>query len=167
MTTAYLGLGGNIGDVHAALKAALDGLDNHLSISVTAVSPLYKTPPWGLKNQPWFLNCCVAVETDLSPEDLLAACQGVERAGKRERHERWGPRTIDVDILVYEGVSRKTDTLTLPHPSMTERAFVMVPLADIAPAVMVEDRSVLQWASKLDDEGMVVAEGSTWWTPSR
>ncbi len=135
LSKAWLGLGGNVGDVKTALRVALQRLDVHDDITVTAVSPLYRTPPWGPVAQDWFHNCCAEMETDLSPRDLLAACQAVEREGKRVRDVRWGPRTIDVDIIAMEGVEMDEDGLTIPHPRATERAFVMVPLADIAPAM--------------------------------
>ncbi|MGI9355889.1 MAG: 2-amino-4-hydroxy-6-hydroxymethyldihydropteridine diphosphokinase, partial [Rhizobiaceae bacterium] len=143
---AWLGLGGNIGDVQAAIRAALHNLDGHGAVEVVAVSPLYKTPPWGVEDQPWFFNCCAEVMTSLTPEELLAACQEQERLGKRERVQRWGPRTIDIDILVYEGVEQDNPGLALPHPRITERAFVLVPLADIAPQLEVQKRTVKDWA---------------------
>ncbi|MEM9732980.1 MAG: 2-amino-4-hydroxy-6-hydroxymethyldihydropteridine diphosphokinase [Pseudomonadota bacterium] len=163
MKTAYLGLGGNMGDVQNAMGSALDTIHNHKGVTVSAVSPLYKTPPWGVIDQPWFLNCCVAVETALPPMPLLEICQQAERAGKRQRTQRWGPRTIDIDVLVYEGVEQETDTLTIPHPRMTARAFVMLPLADIAPNLVVAGKPVLNWVDGLDTSELQVAQDSSWW----
>ena len=108
-------------------------LDEHQAINISKVSCVYKTPPWGLINQPWFFNCCVEIQTSLSPYILLNFCQAVEKQGNRERKVRWGPRTIDVDILVFDGVEMDEERLTIPHPRMLERAFVLIPLAEIAP----------------------------------
>ena len=113
---AWLGLGGNIGDVPAAMAKALRQLNDDPQIAVGALSPIYRTPPWGLEDQPWFHNCCAEVTTGLEPEELLDRCQGAERAGKRERKVRWGPRTIDIDIIDVEGNWPSTERLALPHP---------------------------------------------------
>ncbi|MEL7273143.1 MAG: 2-amino-4-hydroxy-6-hydroxymethyldihydropteridine diphosphokinase [Pseudomonadota bacterium] len=163
MKTAYLGLGGNMGDVREAMAAALDSLHGHQQMTVTMVSPLYKTPPWGVVDQPWFLNCCAAVQTSLSPEDLLLQCQRAEHEGKRQRNLRWGPRTIDIDVLAYEGVEQDTETLTIPHPRMTARAFVMVPLADIAPDLLVAGKTANAWLETLDTSELQVADTADWW----
>ena len=161
---AWLGLGGNIGDVPASMADALQRLDQDADISVTAVSPIYKTPPWGVEDQPWFHNCCAQVETSLSPEQLLEACQEAERAGKRERIVRWGPRTIDVDILVFEGVEQNEQRLTLPHPRMLERAFVIVPLADIAPTLPLQNKPCNEWASGMDSSELeLTSPDQNWW----
>ena len=134
------------------MAAALRGLQKHNDISITAVSAIYKTPPWGLKNQPWFFNCAAEIETSLVPEALLDACQYIEKLGNRERKIRWGPRTIDIDILVFEGVEQVKDRLTLPHPRMLERAFVLIPLAEIAPDLMVGELSVSKRADVFSHE---------------
>ncbi|MEM1038400.1 MAG: 2-amino-4-hydroxy-6-hydroxymethyldihydropteridine diphosphokinase [Pseudomonadota bacterium] len=162
--TAWLGLGGNLGDVQSALATALQGLDAEEGVTVSAVSPLYKTPPWGLKAQPWFLNCCASVSTTLLPEDLLEVCQQLERVGLRERTVRWGPRTVDIDIIAYEGVEQVEQRLTLPHPRAVERAFVLTPLAAIAPDVELSGQTVAALAATLNDPAMEVAvAGSEWW----
>lgn len=161
---AALGLGGNLGDPRQAMAGALQALDARPDTRVTAVSQLYRTPPWGNKEQPDFYNCCALIETTLEPEDLLAACLDLERAMKRVRNERWGPRTLDIDVLVYEGREGTSTALTLPHPRMTERAFVMIPLADIAPNLIVSGRAVDAWARDTDAAGIAVAaEGGDWW----
>lgn len=165
---AWLGLGGNIGDVQAALALALQNIDAQEPIKVTVVSPLYKTPPWGVEDQPWFFNCCVEVTTSLAPEELLSVCQQQERLGKRERIQRWGPRTIDIDILVYEGLEQYNPGLTLPHPRMLERAFVLVPLADIAPNLEIQNRSAGNWATDSDQDGLErVTAIEDWWRNSK
>ena len=161
---AWLGLGGNIGDVKAAMARALQGLHTDPEIEVQLVSPIYKTPPWGIEDQPWFLNCCAQISTSLSPEELLERCQDAERQGKRERRVRWGPRTIDVDIIAFEDVEQTEQRLTIPHPRATERAFVMVPLVDIAPDLIIAGLAAREWAAQLDEEG-IEPEGSdaNWW----
>ena len=164
MTTAYLGLGGNLGDPAAAMAASLRLLDARPDTSVTSASRLFRTPPWGLTDQPWFLNACAKVETTASADDLLDACLTIERGLKRERRERWGPRTIDIDILVYGERSSRSERLSLPHPRLTERAFVLAPLADLAPALVVGGRSVADWLAGLSENAAVpLGETRDWW----
>ena len=151
MVTAYLGLGSSLGDRKAHLRAALRGLEtNGSGLRVTAVSPVYQTPHLGLQpgdevRYPPHLNLVVRIETDLSPDDLLERIHGIEADGGRQRAERWGPRTIDIDILLYDDKVVQTPTLTLPHPGIAERAFVVVPLADLASDLLLPDgRAVAQ-----------------------
>jgi 2-amino-4-hydroxy-6-hydroxymethyldihydropteridine diphosphokinase len=161
---AALGLGGNIGDPVRAMADALQALDGRADCRVAAVSRLYRTPPWGKTDQDWFFNACALVETTLSPEALLDTCLGIERDMKRERKERWGPRTIDIDVLTYEGVAQAGGRLELPHPRMTGRGFVLMPLADIAPAMEVEGRAVADWLNEADVAGIEPASaGPEWW----
>ena len=127
----YLGLGANLGDRAANLFRALAALGAR-GILVRRVSPLYETEPWGLTEQPRFLNAACAVETTLAPAALLAALKGIERDLGRVETVRYGPRPIDLDILLYDALTIETPTLTIPHPGMLERATVLVPLADIA-----------------------------------
>lgn len=164
---AWLGLGGNIGEVRTAMVAALDRLDARPDTRVEAASSLYRTPPWGLADQPDFLNACAAVRTRLSPEKLLDACLETERMLKRVRKERWGPRTIDIDLLAMDRVKRADARLTLPHPRMLDRPFVLLPLCELAPDLMISGRSVCDWLSELDVAGIeCVFEGSGWWRPA-
>jgi len=161
---AALGLGGNIGDPRAAMAEALRQLDLRDDCRVIAVSKLYSTPPWGKTDQADFFNCCALVETSLPPEDLLDACLSIERGMKRVRAERWGPRTIDIDILIYGVLEQVTERLELPHPRMIERGFVMMPLADIAPDIEVKGRAVRDWMKDADTVGIKVAdEDMQWW----
>jgi 2-amino-4-hydroxy-6-hydroxymethyldihydropteridine diphosphokinase len=162
---AWLGLGGNIGDPVTSMAKALRDLDGRGDTIVLSVSPVYKTPPWGKIDQPWFHNACAGVETSLDPETLLAACLDVEQRLKRQRIERWGPRIIDIDVLAYEGLEQfESPTLTLPHPRMTERAFVMVPLADIAPDLVISGRTAAQWSALCDRTGVDIARNdANWW----
>ncbi|WP_411035784.1 2-amino-4-hydroxy-6-hydroxymethyldihydropteridine diphosphokinase [Shinella sp. BYT-45] len=161
---AALGLGGNIGDPVRAMAEALRALDARADCRVVAVSRLYRTPPWGKTDQDWFFNACALVETRLAPEALLDACLGIEQSMKRERKERWGPRTIDIDVLTYEGVEQSGGRLELPHPRMTARGFVLMPLADVAPALEVEGRAVESWLKEADVAGIEPASaGAEWW----
>ncbi|MBB2970299.1 2-amino-4-hydroxy-6-hydroxymethyldihydropteridine diphosphokinase [Mesorhizobium sp. RMAD-H1] len=162
---AWLGLGGNIGDPVAAMGRALCALDARADTRVLDVSSVYRTPPWGKTDQDWFRNACAEVETGLAPVALLEACLDIERQMKRQRAERWGPRTIDIDVLMFEGVEALQDpALTLPHPRMTERAFVLVPLAEIAPGLKVNGRTVAEWRADCDLSGIEKArDDAGWW----
>ena len=160
--TAYLSLGSNLGNREETLRKAVRQLAAADGVKTLAVSSLYETEPWGKKDQPSFLNIAVSQQTTLSPEELLALAQAVETELGRMRHERWGPRTVDVDILNIEGVERKTPTLTLPHPFMTERAFVLVPLAEIAPDLVVMGRTVEAWEKSVDDGSVIRVAGQEW-----
>jgi 2-amino-4-hydroxy-6-hydroxymethyldihydropteridine diphosphokinase len=165
--TASIGLGGNIGDPPASMARALSELDAREDCRVTGVSRLYSTPPWGKTDQADFFNCCALVETSLAPEALLDICLDIEREMKRVRLERWGPRTIDIDILTYAGRVQKTEKLELPHPRMTERGFVMMPLADIAPDMIVNGKAVRKWLQNADIAGISVADADPLWWRNR
>ncbi|RAK66116.1 2-amino-4-hydroxy-6-hydroxymethyldihydropteridine diphosphokinase [Hymenobacter edaphi] len=131
--TAFLLLGSNLGDRVVTLHRALLALAEKGG-RLVAVSGVYETAAWGQEAQPAFLNQAVQLSTDLTPEQLLAACQQVEADLGRERLELWGPRTLDVDILFYDNLVLQTAELTIPHPRLPERLFALVPLADIATA---------------------------------
>ncbi|MGE0856118.1 MAG: 2-amino-4-hydroxy-6-hydroxymethyldihydropteridine diphosphokinase [Hyphomicrobiaceae bacterium] len=161
---AYLSLGGNIGEPEQAMGAALRALDAEPAIEVTAVSSLYRTPPWGKTDQPDFLNCAAELTTTLSPRALIDTCLAAERALKRERLERWGPRVIDIDILTFGDVEIDEPGLQIPHPRMLERAFVLVPLAEIAPGMRLDGRSVEERASAFAQTGIEkLGAGRNWW----
>jgi len=131
---AFVGLGGNLGDVRTRLDAAIDALDALPGVQVTARSRFYRTPPWGNTDQPDFVNAVVAVSTTLEAHALLDAMLVIERAAGRVRDgERWGPRTLDLDLLAYGDDVIDDERLSVPHPRIAERAFVLLPLADIAP----------------------------------
>lgn len=155
MIPATLGLGGNIGDPPAAMAQALNALNAHEACRLVAVSHLYKTPPWGKTDQADFFNCCAMIETSLSAEALLDLCLNIESGMKRVRIERWGPRTIDIDVLTYGDQTITTTRVEIPHPRMTERAFVLMPLADIAPDLVVKGRRVGEWLADADKAGIV------------
>lgn len=137
MTVAYLALGSNVGDRAGRLQEAVDGLARADGVEVTGVSRVYETEPVGGPEQGAYLNAVVAVETRLSPHRLLALAQRVETEAGREpdpaRRERWGPRSLDVDVLLVGDEEVHDADLEVPHPRMHERAFVLAPLADLAP----------------------------------
>ena len=133
-TTAYLGLGSNLGDREVNLREALSLLGR--GESLTALSSVYETEPWGYTSQPPFLNLVCALETNLSPHGLLELAHGVERELGRAPTFRYGPRSMDVDILLYGNEVIQTPDLQVPHPLISQRAFVLVPLAEIAPGLV-------------------------------
>jgi 2-amino-4-hydroxy-6-hydroxymethyldihydropteridine diphosphokinase len=141
MKTAYLSLGSNLGDRLANLRAAIQRLHRPPQLRLTGVSSFYETLPVGETPEPVpdYINCAVRVETLLPPLALLEYIQAVEREIGREPTFRWGPRVIDVDILLYDGITLETERLTLPHPRMMERAFALIPLAEIAPDMVFSD----------------------------
>lgn len=162
--TATLGLGGNVGDPVHAMAEALRLLDGRPDCRVLAVSAVYRTPPWGKTDQADFFNAGALIQTILPPVDLLDACLGIERDMKRVRVERWGPRTIDIDVLTYEDRVESHARLELPHPRMTERGFVLKPLADVAPDLVVAGKPIRDWLQSADLTGIENAElEQDWW----
>ena len=127
-----LGLGSNLGDRRQNIQQALELMESCGKINVQQSSHLYETSPFGVIHQPDFLNLVVSVETTLSPEDLLKECLAIEQLLGRVRTARWGPRTIDIDLLCYHNIARCSPELVLPHPGVPERSFVLIPLSDIA-----------------------------------
>lgn len=161
---ATLGLGGNLDNPVHAMALALRTLDGRADCQVISVSRLYRTPPWGKTDQSFFYNSCAAIDTTLAPEALLDVCLDIERQMKRVRIERWGPRTIDIDVLTYGDLERIESLLTIPHPRMTERGFVLMPLADFAADLVVKGRTIGNWLGDVDVEGIEVAnESRDWW----
>jgi 2-amino-4-hydroxy-6-hydroxymethyldihydropteridine diphosphokinase len=153
---ALLALGGNVGRVRETFDRAIAMLCDGGGLRLKARSSDYVTPPWGVEDQPAFVNLCIAVETELTPPALLARVQAVEHAlgRERERERRWGPRPIDIDILAYDDVTLDGAELTLPHPRLFERAFVLVPLAEIAPERVIAGRRVRDALAKVDTTGI-------------
>jgi 2-amino-4-hydroxy-6-hydroxymethyldihydropteridine diphosphokinase len=133
MAIAWLSLGANIGDPPAQLAEAIRRLDAHPHIRIVAQSAVIRTAAWGKTDQPDFANMAATVETDLPPVDLLHACLDIERDMGRVRHEVWGPRLIDIDLIAYERIEMDTAKLTLPHRFAHERDFVLSPLREISP----------------------------------
>ena len=153
--TVYLGLGANLGNRAENIRAAIAALRAAEGIEVTEISPLYETEPWGVKEQPRFLNAAAVIVSLLSPQSLLTLCQRIEKALGRVRDVRWGARTIDIDLLHIPGVVCRTPELTLPHPYLTQRAFVLIPLAAIAPDLVVEGRKIANWAAEVEGKNGV------------
>ena len=156
MAEALLALGGNVGPVRDTLERALAMLCEGSGLRLTARSSDYATPPWGVEDQPPFVNACVAVETALTPQALLGRVQAVEQALGRARAQevRWGPRPIDIDVLAYDDVTLDGADLTLPHPRLFERAFVLVPLAEIVPDRVIAGKRVQDALAKVDTAGI-------------
>ncbi|CAN7351027.1 2-amino-4-hydroxy-6-hydroxymethyldihydropteridinediphosphokinase [Aminobacter sp. LjRoot7] len=146
------------------MASALHMLNASGSTRVVEVSSLHRTPPWGKVDQPDFLNVTAEVATTLAPLELLELCLELERRLKRVRVERWGPRLIDIDVLLL-GNSNVSDVgLEIPHPRMLDRAFVMVPLAEIAPDLVLAGKSAAEWAAELDSAGIERLDtGRNWW----
>ncbi|AQT47191.1 2-amino-4-hydroxy-6-hydroxymethyldihydropteridine diphosphokinase [Bartonella choladocola] len=154
---AWLGLGGNIGDVIKTLGNALEDMAHAPAIRLKAVSSYYRTPPWGKTDQNQFVNVCCEIETGLSPEELLQFCLNLEKKYGRLREVKWGPRTLDIDVLAYENIDHyHSETLDIPHPLMTKRAFVLEPLNEIAPDLVINGREVKAWKNECQNEGIVV-----------
>ncbi|MBZ9774811.1 MULTISPECIES: 2-amino-4-hydroxy-6-hydroxymethyldihydropteridine diphosphokinase [unclassified Mesorhizobium] len=163
-STVYLSLGGNLGDPAKSMGAALRMLDADADTRVTGVSSLYRTPPWGKLDQPDFLNAAAEISTVLAPRALLDLCLDAERKLKRVREERWGPRLIDIDILVFGDRVIHETGLEVPHPRMLERAFVLAPLAEIAPGLVVSGRSITERLVAVDTSGIErLSSGRDWW----
>lgn len=129
----FIGFGSNLGDRQQYINAGLKALSDHPQIEIAKTSTMIETPPWGLENQPSFLNGVVEIDTTLNPEVLLATLLGIEAAAGRKREAKWGPRTLDLDILFYDDLITYTKNLNIPHPYIPERDFVLIPLAEIAP----------------------------------
>ena len=149
---AYVGLGANVGDPEVQLREALKRLNAAPEVEVTRVSTFYRNPPLGPPDQPWYVNAVARVRTRLGPEELLRLLQQVETALGRVRGERWGPRRLDLDLLLYNGEVIFAPDLVVPHPELHRRAFVLVPLAEIAPQAWhpVLDRSAGELLARLD-----------------
>jgi 2-amino-4-hydroxy-6-hydroxymethyldihydropteridine diphosphokinase len=146
---ATLSLGGNEGDVMKAFRLALDSLAATPGVEVVARSRVWRTPPWGKTDQPDFLNMAAALRTRLSARALLERCQDIEREGGRQRNERWGPRTLDIDIITFGDASIDEPDLVVPHPRAVERAFVLAPLAEIAPDARIGGARVADLLARL------------------
>ena len=147
-----LALGGNVGDKARSLRRALRAIASEPGVELTAVSRLYRTAPWGKTDQDWFVNACALGRTTLAPQALLDRVKKLEVELGREPTERWGPRVIDIDLIAYDDVTLKTERLTLPHPELFNRAFVLVPLAEIASDLVIAGVRVGDAAARLGAE---------------
>ena len=156
MASALIALGGNVGDVRATFKKAIAHICGMTQAALLARSSDYATPPWGDEQQARFINSCVEIETGLDPHALLFALQRIEQRFGRDRSKerRWGPRTLDLDLIAYDDVSLQTPELTLPHPRLFERAFVLVPLAEIAPDRLIAGRGIRAALADLSADGI-------------
>ena len=154
MKLAYLSLGSNIGDKKKYLYDVIKLLDGYKGIHIVKLSSLYETSPWGYTEQDLFMNLVVLIETSLSPVELLDCCQFIEQELGRVRLIKWGPRVIDVDILLFEDETINTERLTIPHPFMTERDFVMIPLCEIAKDLKIDGITVETIIQKFDQKAL-------------
>jgi 2-amino-4-hydroxy-6-hydroxymethyldihydropteridine diphosphokinase len=156
MAEALIALGGNVGDVRATLEQAIMALCDGKTVRLLARSSDYRTPPWGVEDQPPFVNCAIAAATELAPLALLHRAQNVEQQFGRDRagERRWGPRMLDIDLIAYDDVSLDTPDLILPHPRLFERAFVLAPLAEIAPERRIAGVRVIDALAKVGKAGI-------------
>jgi 2-amino-4-hydroxy-6-hydroxymethyldihydropteridine diphosphokinase len=153
VSRAYVGFGGNLADPAAALRSAVAELGRRAG-RIAAASPVYRSVPVGVTDQPPFLNAVAALDTALGPDELLDVLLAVEAAHGRVRDVRWGPRTLDLDLLWFEGVERDDPRLTLPHPRAHEREFVLRPLCDLAPDLVLRGRTAGEWLASLAPQGV-------------
>lgn len=153
---AFIALGGNVGDVRSMFDRAVAMLCDDGAVRLVARSSDYRTPPWGVTDQAPFINAAIAVTTALPPHDLLARTEECERAlgRNRARERRWGPRSIDLDLLAYDDLVLIDRDLILPHPHLFERAFALVPLAEIAPERVIAGIRVREALARLDASGI-------------
>ena len=156
MADVLIALGGNVGDVRATFRKAIANICRMAQAALVARSSDYATPPWGNEQQARFINACIEIETSLDPHALLFTLQRIEQKFGRDRSKetRWGPRTLDLDLIAYDDVLLQGPELTLPHPRLFERAFVLVPLAEIAPDRAIGGRSVREALAQLSTEGI-------------
>jgi 2-amino-4-hydroxy-6-hydroxymethyldihydropteridine diphosphokinase len=153
---ALIALGGNVGDVRETLGRAIEAFCDGTAVRLVVRSSDYRTPPWGNTAQPPFVNCAIVAATELAPQALLARAQTVEKAFGRDRarEQRWGPRTLDIDLIAYDGVTLDTPGLTLPHPRALERGFVLMPLAEIAPDRRIAGMRIADALARADRTGI-------------
>ncbi|GAB6179158.1 2-amino-4-hydroxy-6-hydroxymethyldihydropteridine diphosphokinase [Desulfotomaculum defluvii] len=152
MAVAYIGLGSNMGNRKAYIQNALEKLSQSPNIRLLRVASLYESAPWGYLNQEWFINTVAEVETILSPDKLLQVLFHIEKSLERTRDIKWGPRTVDLDILLYDQETINLPQLNVPHPRMHERAFVLVPLAELCPDMILPQGLVRELADKAQAE---------------
>ena len=156
----FIGLGSNLGDRQTNLVRAMHLLEPELGIE--CISSVYETEPWGVREQPRYLNCALVANTDLTPHELLVKLKSIENELGRQPTFRYGPRLVDLDLLLYDELSLSTDELTIPHPRMMERAFVLVPLAEIAGSLLhpISKQSFRQLADDINQDGVALYDSS-------
>lgn len=152
MNKAYLGLGTNMGDRENYLKSAINLLNDNENIIVTNKSKIYETKAWGYTKQDDFLNICIEIKTSLNEYELLKICQEIELKLNRERIIRWGPRTIDIDILFFNDITLDDEKLYIPHPRISERAFVLIPLMDINQKLSIKGKVIGEYLNSLTND---------------
>lgn len=151
----FIGLGSNLDTPIAQLDQAVNALQGAFGVSLLAVSGYYETAPVGGPEQPPYVNAVAECSSTLTPLELLHRLQAIEQRQGRERSERWGPRTLDLDLLLYDDVQMNTAELTLPHPRITERAFVLVPLADLAPDLILDGYPLTHWLEQVSEQSII------------
>src|ERR1700733_9697876 len=156
MASVLIALGGNVGDVRATFQKAITNICGMAQAALLARSSDYSTPPWGEEDQARFINACIEIETGLDPHALLFTLHKIEQKFGRDRAKetRWGPRTLDLDLIAYDDVKLDKPELTLPHPRLFERAFVLVPLGEIAPERVIAGRRVSDALAQLSIDGI-------------
>ena len=156
MADVLIALGGNVGDVRATFRKAISNICGMTQAALLARSSDYTTPPWGEEDQAPFINACIEIETSLDPHALLFVMHKVEQKFGRTRNKerQWGPRTLDLDMIAYDDVSLQKPDLTLPHPRLFERAFVLVPLAEIAPDRVISGIRVRDGLASVSTQGI-------------
>jgi 2-amino-4-hydroxy-6-hydroxymethyldihydropteridine diphosphokinase len=156
MANAIIALGGNVGDVRATFKKAIAHICGMTQAALLARSSDYATPPWGKEGQPGFINACIEIETSLDPHALLFTLHKIEQKFGRDRakEQRWGPRSLDLDLIAYDDVKLDRPELTLPHPRLFERAFVLAPLAEITPDRIIAGQRVKDALAGLSTDGI-------------
>lgn len=151
---AFIALGSNIADKISHLRLAAEKIGQLPETRIIARSTIWRTPPWGKTDQDWFANAVISVDTALAPLDLLDACLAIEITMGRVRIERWGPRIIDLDLLIHGQAVIRSERLTLPHPAIAQRAFVLMPLAEIAPNIRISGETPAGLLKALDTAGI-------------
>ncbi|EMS35839.1 2-amino-4-hydroxy-6-hydroxymethyldihydropteridine diphosphokinase [Candidatus Liberibacter americanus] len=159
-----IGIGSNIGNKKQYIVQALRLINDHKDCEILSVSRLYQTPPWGKKDQDLFLNAAALIKTQIMPNEFLDILLSIENNLNRKRDQLWGARTIDLDILLFGNLECITDRLTIPHPYITKRGFVIVPLADIAPHIVINGLFVKEWLFRIDTSNInVINDNYDWW----
>lgn len=158
---AFIGLGSNLDQPESQIQRACRALDDLPNTRLVATSGFWASKPMGPSDQPDYVNAVVEIDTQLSPESLLEHCQAIESAQHRIRSRHWGPRTIDLDILLLGDVTMSTPKLTIPHPGVTKRVFVLAPLHQLAPNALVLGRTVTDWYADINSEDLVLLSVSS------
>lgn len=158
MNEVYIGIGSNLGDRGKNIKEAINLINNHPLLKVIKISPIYETEPVGVKKQAWFLNLVVGIETSLLSQELLSVLEGIESKLGKKIERKWGARTIDLDILLYDDIILNLPNLQIPHKLMHRRAFVLVPLAQIAPNIIhpILNKTIKELLDELTDNSKVI-----------